>query len=141
MLTATEMHLHNPMHHPYPVQAPEYQNTPSNASVQIISTIRVLRTLLLWTNIPANWPIIKRAHDGSRGLIVSIIDCQLFATYGIPDELVSDGGPEFTAGTTFTFLLNWGASYRLSSVLLSHTQTVGQKWLLKQPRGSIHHIY
>ena len=55
-------------------------------------------------------------HDGSRGLIV-----QLFATYGIPDEIASDGGPEFTAGTTSTYLQNWGFSNHLSSVAFPHS--------------------
>ncbi|CAC5366582.1 unnamed protein product [Mytilus coruscus] len=50
----------------------------------------------------SNWPIIERAHNGAQGLI----DClrRTFVTYGIPDELSSDGGPEFTASTTRQFL-------------------------------------
>ena len=30
-----------------------------------------------------------------------------FATYGIPDELSSDGGPKFIAHTTRSFLSDW----------------------------------
>ena len=33
-----------------------------------------------------------------------------------------------------------GESAIVYLLLLSHTQTVGQKWLLKQPRGSLHQI-
>ena len=42
----------------------------------------------------SNWPIIERAHDGSKGLINSLR--QIFTTFGIPDECATDGGPEFT---------------------------------------------
>ena len=38
-----------------------------------------------------------------------------FATFGVPEELSSDGGPEFTAGPTERFLRNWGVRHRLSS--------------------------
>ncbi|VDI39086.1 Hypothetical predicted protein [Mytilus galloprovincialis] len=59
----------------------------------------------------SNWPIIERAHNDAQGLI----DClrRTFVTYGIPDELSSDGGPEFTASTTRQFLKVWGVHHRL----------------------------
>jgi len=38
-----------------------------------------------------------------------------FSTFGVPEELSSDGGPEFTASTTGEFLQRWGVRHRLSS--------------------------
>ena len=38
-----------------------------------------------------------------------------FATFGVPEQLASDGGPEFVADTTSKFLRSWGVSHRLSS--------------------------
>ena len=65
-----------------------------------------------------NWPIVERATSGSKGLIDVLR--RTFATYGIPDELASDGGPEFTAHDTQRFLQDWRVHHRLSSVAFPH---------------------
>ena len=41
---------------------------------------------------------------------------ELFAAYGAPDEVASDGGPPFTSGEFKAFLDDWGIKHRLSSV-------------------------
>lgn len=46
----------------------------------------------------SNWPIVERSSDGALGLISCLR--RTFVTYGIPNELASDGGPEFTATIT-----------------------------------------
>ena len=37
------------------------------------------------------------------------------ATFGVPEEISTDGGPEFTAFTTENFLREWGVRHRVSS--------------------------
>ena len=66
----------------------------------------------------SNWPIVERSHDGEEGLIQSLRNC--FSTYGIPEEITTDGGPEFTAAETRKFLKSWGTNHRLSSVAYPH---------------------
>ena len=38
-----------------------------------------------------------------------------FGVFGVPDEISTDGGPEFTASATETFLKTWGVNHRVSS--------------------------
>jgi hypothetical protein len=50
---------------------------------------------------------------GAAGLVRHLRT--FFATFGVPEELSSDGGPEFSAGCTQTFLSSWGVRHRMSS--------------------------
>ena len=63
------------------------------------------------------WTEIFRATSGhaagSKGLCEALR--QVFATFGVPDDLSSDGGPEFTAMETEDLLNRWGVNHTLSS--------------------------
>ncbi len=66
----------------------------------------------------SGWPHIMRASRsdeavGSRGLVRNLK--YVFATFGAPIELSSDGGPEFSASETKEFLHRWGVTHRQSS--------------------------
>ena len=65
----------------------------------------------------SNWPIVERTKFGADGLI----NCtrRSFATYGIPDEISTDGGPEYIA--TATRLCAWSIDHRLSSIAFPHS--------------------
>ena len=53
------------------------------------------------------------ALAGAQGLICALRS--LFATFGVPEEISSDGGPEFVASETQSFLLRWNVRHRKSS--------------------------
>ena len=67
----------------------------------------------------SNWPVVERAHSGADGLISTLRKC--FSTYGIADELSTDGGPEFMAAKTQKFLRDWCVHHRVSSVAFPHS--------------------
>ena len=73
----------------------------------------------------SNWPIIERTTGGANGLIDSLR--RTFVTYGIPDELASDEGPEFTSGDTRKFLLACMGVHHRFLQWPFRTVTAGQK--------------
>ena len=66
----------------------------------------------------SNWPMVFRSEGGADGLVKRLRES--FVTFGVPEELTSDGGPQFTAGKTQQFLKSWGVTHRLSSVANPH---------------------
>ena len=61
-------------------------------------------------------------QSGSKGLVACLRT--FFATFGVPEELSSDGGPEFVASNTQAFLTRWGVQHRKSSAY--HPQSNGR---------------
>ena len=83
---------------------------------------------------------------GAAGLI-RYLRC-FFTTFGVPEELSSDGGPEFTSASTEAFLKLWGVKHRLSSAYFPQSNGRAEvavktaKRLLRSntgPTGSLNH--
>lgn len=75
----------------------------------------------------SGWPEIFSTPTGSpqagaRGLMACLR--KFFSTFGVPEELSSDGGPEFAASATREFLSRWGVKHRISSAY--HPQSNGR---------------
>ena len=58
----------------------------------------------------SNWPLVERISTGGAKTLINSLR-RLFATYGIPDKLASDGGSEYKAPKTQKFLSNWGVHH------------------------------
>ena len=83
---------------------------------------------------------------GSAGLVRHL--CSFFATFGVPEEISSDGGPEFTAKGTQDFLRLWGVRHRVSSISFPQSNgwaevavKTAKRLLLSNtgPTGSLNH--
>ena len=86
----------------------------------------------------SNWPMVRRVENGAKGVVDALH--LHFATYGIPEELATDGGPEFTAAITVQFLKDWGIHNRLSSVAFPHSNCraeIGVKSIKRLLAGNI----
>ena len=85
------------------------------------------KSYLLSVDRFSNWPDLREttAHTpnaGAEGLIKA--NRELFATFGVPEQLSSDGGTEYTSNAFQAFLKTWGVKHRLSSAY--HPQSNGR---------------
>ena len=70
----------------------------------------------------SGWPHLVASLSGAKGFIKAIIN--YFSTFGVPQEISTDGGPEFVARETTALFQRWGVHHRLSSAY--HPQSNGR---------------
>jgi len=96
----------------------------------------------------SGWLCIYHCQQGAATSANLINICrELFTVYGVPEEISSDGGPQFKSQVFNQFLLHWGIHHRLSSA--GYAQSNGRaeaavksaKRIIRDnlgPNGSLH---
>ncbi|KAK3773509.1 hypothetical protein RRG08_022224 [Elysia crispata] len=69
----------------------------------------------------SSWPMVFRSEAGAKGLVRRLRET--FVTFGVPEVLTSDGGPQFTAGKIQEFMKSCGVHHRLTSVENPHSSS------------------
>ena len=73
------------------------------------------RTYLVYVDRMSGWPWVSHmGRSASAHQLVTSLR-QAFASTGVPNLLLSDGGPQFTAKKTRDFLSKWEVNHQLSS--------------------------
>ena len=88
------------------------------------------RSIVFWpgmTNAPCG-----TAQAGAQGLIAALR--ALLATFGVPDEISSDGGPKFSSAATADFLTRWEVRHRMSSAYFPQSNGRGEVAVKKAKR-------
>ena len=91
----------------------------------------------------SGWPAVQfsGASTGNSRQLIEWLR-QFFATYGIPEELASDGGLTYMSYETQKFLANYGIKHRLSSVAFAQSNKRAElgvksmKRLIRENTGS-----
>ena len=79
------------------------------------------KSYLVMVDRYSGWPSVYTGLSGAAALISALKTH--FTTFGIPAELSADGGKEYIAGQTQSFLKTWGTKFRQSSAYFPHSNT------------------
>ena len=71
-------------------------------------------TYLLFVDRYSNWPVLCKCRTETAEELITALR-KFFCTYGVPDQLASDGGPTHMADSTKKFLQTWNVEHRVSS--------------------------
>ena len=116
--TCNETAPSQPAAPPDPVQHPNYPFQ------QVASDYFMLggHTYLVIVDRFSGWPVVVHCGNstGSSGMLMDRLR-EYFATFGIPEELATDGGLTYMSYETQQFLRDYGVKHRLSSVAFAQS--------------------
>ena len=69
----------------------------------------------------SGWTEVASVQKSSNSTTIINILRRYFATFGVPEQLSSDGGPPFESSDFKTFLASWNITHRLSSAYFAQS--------------------
>ena len=110
-------HINSPSQAKLPPTAPEIPTTPFQMIFADYFQLRGKHYLVIGDRLSGWTEVIQVRKDsascGSKGLCEALR--MIIARIGAPEEMSSDGGPEFTSKEAMDFYARWGIRHRLSS--------------------------
>ena len=70
----------------------------------------------------SGWPVVHRALKATAQELVKAVT-EVCLTFGVPEEIASDGGPQFVSEEFRGFCDSWGIQQRISSAYFPHSNT------------------
>ena len=68
----------------------------------------------------SGWPVVRQCqHETSEELIAALRE--FFCTFGVPEQLASDGASVYLSSKTQAFLKTWGVRHRVSTAYNPHS--------------------
>ena len=106
-----------------PPTAPQVPNLPFQMVFADYCSLKGKSFLVLGDRL-SGWTEVLRVKDsytgsGSKGLCEAFR--RVFSTFGVPEEISTDGGPEFAAQEFKDFLVRWGVHHRMSSAYFAQS--------------------
>ena len=95
-----------------PPASPQVPTRPFQAIAADFFVLRGVGYLVIVDRF-SGWPHIVASLSGALGFRRALL--RYFGSYGVPEEISTDGGPEFIAHDTEDLLRRWGVRHRLSS--------------------------
>ena len=77
----------------------------------------------------------KAGKDGAAGLISTMKE--YFSTFGIAEQVTSDGGSQYTSHSTQKFFSDWGISHRMLSSYFPHSNQRAEQGVKSAKRMAV----
>ena len=79
-------------------------------------------TYLVLVDRYSGWPVVHQACKMSSSELIRVLK-EVCTTYGVMEELSSDGGPQFVSAEFRQFCELWGIRQRVSSAYFPHSNS------------------
>jgi hypothetical protein len=109
------------------------------------TTMKGNRWLLIGVNYATNWPVARAMPVASKEAVADFIYDEIVMNFGVPSEIVTDRGSNFTSGLVTEYLKRVGVSHKLTSAYHPRTNGKAERFngvikqmLRKYTNGALH---
>ena len=97
------------------------------------------RTVLIVVDAHSKWPEVVQMKTTTAAASIQEL-CKLFSTFGLPEQLVSDNGPQFVSSKFAQFLKNNGEKHIKSAPYHPSTNGIAERFVQSFKKAMISSI-